>query len=182
MQNHWFTSDFHLSHSLMLRPEVCDRPWNTVDEMDQALIESVNNYVKSNDILYFLGDFAFKREKVELLSKLNGQVFFIYGNHDKKIQTNILKEMKNIVWWGNIKDIKLDDQKITLCHFMMSSWNCSHWGAWHLYGHHHKDVSTNSQGKTMNVGVDLNNYNPIHFDQVKEYMKQRPDNWDLIKH
>jgi calcineurin-like phosphoesterase family protein len=56
MPNTWFTADFHLGHKNIIR--YCKRPFDTVEEMDRIIIERLNSLVKTNDILYFLGDFV----------------------------------------------------------------------------------------------------------------------------
>jgi calcineurin-like phosphoesterase family protein len=75
-------------------------------------------------------------------------------------------------------DIEIENKKVTLCHYPMKTWNCSHWGSWHLYGHHHH--KTDFGGKTMNVSLDANDMMPVSWEEVKEFMKNREDNWDMI--
>ena len=53
MANIWFTADFHLGHKNIIR--YCNRPFDTVEEMNRTIIERLNSLVKTNDILYFLG-------------------------------------------------------------------------------------------------------------------------------
>ena len=73
----------HFGHTNIIR--FCKRPWKTVEEMDNALIQNWNSVVGENDIVFHLGDFAFApnwRWK-ELLVKLNGRIYLIMGNHDE---------------------------------------------------------------------------------------------------
>ena len=56
MLNIWFTADFHLGHKNIIR--YCNRPFQTVEEMNQEILERLNSRVKPTDILYFLGDFC----------------------------------------------------------------------------------------------------------------------------
>ena len=55
MPNVWFTADFHLGHKNIIR--YCNRPFDTVEEMNRTILEQLNSLVKTNGILYFLGDF-----------------------------------------------------------------------------------------------------------------------------
>lgn len=50
----WFTSDTHFGHKNILR--FCKRPWNTVEEMDEGLIQNWNKVVGKDDIVFHLGD------------------------------------------------------------------------------------------------------------------------------
>ena len=52
----WFTADFHLGHSNIIR--YCGRPFASASEMDEEILACVNESVKPEDELYFLGDFA----------------------------------------------------------------------------------------------------------------------------
>ena len=91
MPNTWFTADFHLGHANIIR--YCGRPFPTVEEMDQAILERLNASVKANDILYFLGDFCIGNQAriLEYRRRIRcKKIFAVPGNHDK--QARKLKE------------------------------------------------------------------------------------------
>lgn len=69
----WFTSDTHFGHANVL--EFCERPWGTVEEMDDALVDAINGRVAPDDVLYHLGDFSFKMT-VEAARELRGRLFW----------------------------------------------------------------------------------------------------------
>ena len=177
--NYWFTSDLHLSHENLRK--FLNRPFSSIEVMDEVIADNIYSCLKAGDILYILGDLGWKRKTVfDFLKRKPRNVHFhlIYGNHDKKLfkRKHIESYFDSIEW---IKDIKVYGQKITLCHYLMLSWNCSHWNAWHLHGHHHKYVSNISVGKVMNVCADLHNYYPVSFEEVNEYMNNRGNNWNF---
>lgn len=178
--NYWFTSDWHLSHENLMNG--IKRPFHSIEEMNDHVISNFYNQIKAGDQVYFLGDFSWdKKVANDFLSKLpkNINFHFIYGNHDKGFlsQQVLNKHCASVSW---LKDIKIGEQKITLCHYLMKSWDCSHYNAWHLHGHHHVNTKSIENGKIMNVCIDVNNYKMINYDEVCEYMKNCPDNWDLI--
>ncbi len=181
MTEHWFVSDYHFHHRSLR--ERYRSHWDSNEEMNEALIENTNALVKRNDFLYFMGDFTWRKYGLNILKRLNGQIFFIYGNHDKRNIINKLKNYKNVVWHGEQKGIEAYNQKIFLNHYPMFSWSCSHWGAWQIHGHSHSDVSdiTMRIGKIMNVCIDVIDYRPINFGQVQTYMERRLDNWNLAE-
>lgn len=81
--NIWVTSDTHFGHANIIK--YCDRPFRSTEEMDKELIKRWNSVVKSDDIVYHLGDFGFgSRERIkELRRQLNGRIYLILGNHDR---------------------------------------------------------------------------------------------------
>lgn len=176
MNDKWFTSDWHLGHANIM--SFCKRPFNSVDEMNEIIIERFNNTVKKGDIVYFLGDFCFGEFK-EYFPRLRRDIIFnfIKGNHDKKIS----KIKYNVDYFSDgIKDINMYNQSISLCHYPLRSWNKSHFNSWCLHGHHHYDTSGDFSGKIMNVCVDLNNFYPFSYEDVRSYMINRVNNWDYI--
>ena len=50
MPNTWVTADFHLGHANIIRD--CSRPFATVEDMDEAIVERLNASVKPNDVLF----------------------------------------------------------------------------------------------------------------------------------
>lgn len=54
----WFTSDTHFGHENVLK--FTDRPWETIWQMNDAIVDSINGKVAVDDELYILGDFSFK--------------------------------------------------------------------------------------------------------------------------
>jgi len=178
--NTWFTADTHLNHNKIRK--YCNRPFETVEEMDNEIIYRWNKVVKPSDIVYHLGDFCFGNAKdwEKYKSILNGTIILIKGNHDYKHNSLIIK---NIFGQLNVKDImeyKYGKHKsIMLCHYAMRVWNKSHYNAGHLYGHSHG--MTPSMGKSFDIGVDCNNFTPVHLDEVIERLDKLPDNPNLIR-
>lgn len=58
------------------------RPWDTPDEMDEALVTYWNETVGPKDKVYVLGDFCINRRALHIAGKLNGNKILIKGNHD----------------------------------------------------------------------------------------------------
>lgn len=173
----WFTSDTHFSHERILKYRKID----TLDNMNNIIIKNWNSNIQPKDTVYFLGDFCFDNKiTYDLLDRLNGNIHIIQGNHDKnfikQLKKNIHPKIKSV---NRILDIKIDKIKITLCHFQMYNFNCSHYNAWHLYGHNHKTDNPNF-GKCLNVGTDLHNLTPIEWQDVKRIISLRNDNHDFL--
>ncbi len=174
----WFSADYHLSHENIMK--YCHRPFKTVEEMNDTILNNVKNLVKPKDILYFLGDLSFNakiaRETLIELKTLGLEIHFVLGNHDHNNIVKIAEEYCTSV--SILKDIKIQDQLITLCHYAMRVWNKSHFNAWQLYGHSHGEVPP--LGKQHDVGVDNNNFKPVSYEELIELMNKRQNNLNYI--
>jgi calcineurin-like phosphoesterase family protein len=80
---HWFSSDHHLLHERII--ELSKRPFESMDEMVQVMIERHNAVVRKNDTVWLLGDVAMGqvKESIPLWSAFNGKKILVAGNHDK---------------------------------------------------------------------------------------------------
>ena len=54
----YFTSDLHLGHRNIISLQY--RPFESVEEMDRALIDNFNSVVKKNDTVFILGDICYQ--------------------------------------------------------------------------------------------------------------------------
>jgi calcineurin-like phosphoesterase family protein len=150
-----FIADLHLGHKNIIN--YCERPFDTVHEMNKTIIEQINNVVQFDDELYILGDFCFKGKKpIDYRSQINCQkVHLILGNHDKR--KDYEDDLQGFSSVQDVKEIIYCNQRIFLSHYPHRSWPASHKGSFHLYGHvhsklNHEDAASNR--KTLDVGVD----------------------------
>lgn len=94
-----------------------NRPWSTVEEMDQALINNWNSVVTVADTVYICGDFCWQKEDrwIEILEQLNGNKQLIKGNHDIKSPSAKLKKYFQDI--KEYKEITDDGRHVILCHY-----------------------------------------------------------------
>ncbi len=176
----FFTADFHLSHKNILN--YCNRQFKNIEDMNRTILQNLEESIRTNDVLYFLGDLTFKEkmahEFFEKFSDIEVEIHFIIGNHDSKSVIKIVQEYCASV--GHLKNIQIEGQHITLSHYPMLVWHKSHFNSWQLFGHSHGRLSFTGLGKQYDVGVDNNSFYPVSFDQLLEIMKERPNNFNLI--
>ena len=168
--NTFFTADQHYNHNNIIR--YCNRPFSSVEEMDEALIHNHNSVVSPKDEVYILGDFVFAKnpEDVERYTRrLNGKLHLVYGSHDR----NVVRFSSEFVWKKEIAKIKVQGQRIIICHYAMRTWEASHYGVWNLYGHSHGNLPEFDNVLAFDVGVDAWDYTPVSFEQVKEKMETK---------
>ena len=170
----WFTSDLHFWHKNICK--YCNRPFETMEEMNQTLINNWNSVVKEDDTVFVLGDMGFcGYDKLEpLMSQLNGKKYLIQGNHDsdkivfRLYEANIIEGYYKMHEVTIIGDEECPDQQLTLCHFPMIDWPNKERGAWMIHGHQHQLPETPSCSVMhWDVGVDKNNLKPVSFEQLK---------------
>lgn len=174
----WFTSDTHFFHTSII--DYNNRPFDNVEEMNETIIELWNGVISPKDTIYHLGDFAMASQKHEneirnIINKLKGNKFLIFGNHDdhklyKKIMINPPKKFE--ILQNQIHEIKYNKNYYVMCHYPMFSWNRSHYGSYHLFGHHHGSLYR--WNRSMDVGVDCTDYQPISIDVVTKLLYQKP--------
>jgi len=162
----YFTADNHFGHTNIMK--YCNRPFSTVEEMDETLIANWNGRVKPTDTIYVLGDFCWHNPS-RYTKRLNGEIHLIAGNHDHEAinRKDLFKSIKFI------DKIRVEGQFIVLCHYSMRTWDASHYGSYMLYGHTHAALPP--WGKSLDVGVDEFNYCPVSFNEIKTIMDNRPD-------
>jgi calcineurin-like phosphoesterase family protein len=164
MNELFLTADTHFGHSNIIK--YCNRPFRSVEEMDESYIQSWNDLVSSQDKVIVLGDFAFQgAEKV--FRRLRGQKFLIRGCHDKK-------EVLDLPWgWvRDVYELKIGNTYSWLSHYPHRSWRKSFHGAFHFYGHiHEKELP--QWGRSQNVGVDIFGI-PMNFEMLKIRLESIP--------
>ena len=121
----FFISDTHFGHKNIIR--YCNRPFQSVEEMDEALIEKWNSKVGKLDTVYIIGDFAWNKGKVSYFAeRLNGTKILVAGNHD---ETWTLKpEHHNFSCFEKVTNIMfetIDNHPVTMCHYPMVEWRNS---------------------------------------------------------
>lgn len=181
MSNKFYISDLHLGHFNIIR--LCNRPFSSIEEMDQTLIENWNNKVTEKDEVYILGDLIFKNAKSPkyYLKQLKGKKIMIRGNHDK-----FLKDKQNLSYFESIHDmLSINDQNrfVNLCHYPMCEWNGFFRNSIHLYGHIHNNIENDAYRimrnikNAYNVGADILDFTPMTLDEViecnKRFQKQK---------
>lgn len=179
--NHtWLVSDTHFYHKNIIK--YCNRPFSTVEEMNQAIIDNWNSVVKEGDTVFHLGDMGFcgTQNLVSIFSQLNGEIYLIRGNHDSDKALNALFDNDLILSWDQYKSItivgdkEIPEQELFLCHYPMIDWNNKEKGCWMIHGHNHMLPSTPSHSpKHYDVGVDRNNYTPVNFQIIKEQITKQ---------
>jgi calcineurin-like phosphoesterase family protein len=125
--------------------------------------------IKENDTVYYLGDFTLGNGEFadNYLGVLPGKKIFIAGSHDHRWIYGDAPTLFSI----EFPQINSTYPMVfVLCHYAMRVWDRSHYGAYHLYGHSHGTLP--GLGRSMDVGVDTNNFYPYHMDEIIERLSK----------
>lgn len=135
----------------------------SVERMNEAMVEKWNHRVADCDDVWHLGDVAAGHSKMRLsvFERLKGRIHLIVGNHDH--------------WWAldnrdlfaSIQDVKLletEHHKIWLSHYAHRVWPHSHRKSLHFFGHSHGVLQP--WPLSLDVGVDLHGFQPISLDEA----------------
>ena len=155
----WFTADQHYDHKNII--EYMSRPFSGLDDMNDVLISHHNSVVAKGDLVYHMGDFTFVGDPSPFLNQLNGQHFLIKGNHDHR---RLRKDPSPFIWVKDVAMVKWGKHRFFLSHYGHRVWPRSHYGCYHLYGHSHGSLPDHN--RSMDAGVDANDFYPISADAV----------------
>lgn len=168
----FFTADTHFGHANIIR--FCDRPFSTVEEMDETIIKRWNDKVNESDTVFILGDMFFRSTNVEcVLLRLKGRKRLIIGNHDN----TWMKKVDLALYFESVDpmvEISDGQHTFTLCHYPMLSWNHQS-RAFMIHGHIHNNTSMDywpsilARDRLLNAGCDINGFEPVTFEELVEH-------------
>lgn len=185
----FFTGCTHFDHANII--PLAHRPFESVDEMNEVMVERWNSVVRPNDTVYHLGDFAYGRHH-EWRKRLNGNVQFVLGNHDDEREFKFCDLQYRIY-----RNVRHEKKKFVLFHYPIEDWDGRWRGSIHLHAHTHgkelrrpsiprpRDSDLDFSGQERSdalprnfppelkcnrfcVGVDSTDFTPISADQIIE--------------
>ncbi len=171
----YFTADLHFGHESII--ELANRPFSTVEEMNETLIENWNRKVRGTDTVYIMGDLICKCQNPEqILSRLRGKKILLRGNHDNGwLENSVLSEYFQQV--ELMIEQSLNSHMVTMCHYPMLEWRgsrkpleCKRLG-YLIHGHIHNRFDEQYMPlflspNALNAGVDINHYEPVTFEEL----------------
>ena len=186
----YITSDTHFGHKNIVRgttnwrtqdgeiPIDSTRDFQTIEQMNERLIDGINHHVGQDDTLIMLGDVSFggfDNIGIFLERLVCHNIHLILGNHDHHIDNNRDYVQKRFLSVQHYLEININDRNFVLCHYPLQSWHGMNKGVIHLHGHVHLPENRKfGNGKKMDVGVDGNGMDPYSIDEIIKIMDKRP--------
>lgn len=190
--NRFATSDEHLGHENILTGwggKQTPRPFVTMDDMVEGIIDRHNSVVKDGDEVYHLGDMFWRSfgepRAAWVTGRLNGHHFYVLGNHDELFfydngrPSYLYDQFVSVSQRLFLKD-KLNRHGIVLDHYAGRVWNGSHKGSYQFFGHSHGNLNQ-FQGDFLSydVGVDSNDFTPVAFEDIAAKLRKVAERRDF---
>ena len=168
----WVCADHHIGHRNILNFKRTDgtllRPFNTIEEHDETIIERHNRVVQPTERVYMLGDVSINRHCLHLLSRLNGRLVLVKGNHDIFKLKDYLPYFDDIRAYVVQKD--QDGNKVILSHIPIHPDSVGRFGT-NIHGHLHD--GTINDPRYICVSMEHINYQPITISEALKLRKLR---------
>lgn len=152
------TADLHFDHAGILRHCADTRPFDSVDEMNDALVTAWNETVSRGDEVHVLGDFAFGKSPGRWFHALNGKKHLTVGNHDEQNKAVLSLPWTSVEW---LRKIRSENRRAVACHYPLETWHHPHRNVM-LHGHSHGSLRRVIP-RRQDVGVDVLGFAPVPF-------------------
>lgn len=185
----FYTSDTHFSHARI--NELADRPFSSVEEMNETMIDRWNSVVSTRDTVYHLGDVALGHLEcsLPLLTRCNGRKVLVPGNHDRVFSGNkqayrsrfwpVYLRVFDAIWPEQVRFLLGSGRVVRLCHFPSQHYSTEYDARYldlrpstddHplLHGHTHSHEKI-SGPRSFHVGVDAHDYTPVSEDEIEAW-------------
>ena len=193
--NVYITSDTHYGHKNIVRgttnwrtqdgevPVDSTRDFQTIEQMNERLIDGINHFVGQDDTLIMLGDVSFggfDNIGIFLERLVCHNIHLILGNHDHHIDRNYDFVQKRFLSVQHYLEVNIEGKDFVLCHYPLQSWNGLNKGVIHLHGHVHLPENRKfGNGRRMDVGVDGNGMDPYSISDIIKIMDKRTVGSDM---
>lgn len=184
----WWSADMHFGHQRII--ELAGRPFGSVDEMNETIIDRWNETVAPDDTVWVLGDVAMGQigDSLAMCARLAGRKLLVLGNHDRPFAGYSKTPEKRISWAGRYRDEGGFSDILTSCevhlpgvadpvavsHFPFEGdtdgedryvrYRPTPTGRWLLHGHIHEMWKV--RGRQINVGVDAWSFHPVSSETI----------------
>lgn len=181
----WISSDAHFCHNqdFIYKP----RGFNSVYEMNEAIIKNWNSVVSWDDEIFLLGDCMLNddAEGIKCLNRLAGKIYILTGNHDTATRVQKYVNIRpTILHIGLAYILKYEGYSFYLSHYPTLTSNYDYDKPLkkrliNLCGHSHvKDPFADAdKGLIYHCELDAHNCYPVLIDNIikdiKEYINEK---------
>ena len=175
----FIVSDLHLGHSKDFIYGA--RGFESVEDMNEAIIRKWNEVVGEEDDVFVLGDLVMgSLENVLLLEELNGRIHIVRGNHDTDTRWDFYQKLPNVVEVANSIFFSYNGYKFYLSHYPTITTRADAGKPLkkclvNLCGHTHTKDPFEDWGIGMiyHCEVDAHDCAPVRLDKIIADLKQK---------
>lgn len=156
------------------------RGFNSIYEMNDAIVTNWNNIIDMDDDIYVLGDLMLNDNDtgLNLLKSLKGKIHIIKGNHDTDTRIELYKECENVVEVVPAAFINYKGYHFFLTHFPCLTSNLEkeylRQATLNLFGHtHSKEKFYQDMPFMYNVACDAHNCTPVYIEDIIDDMLKK---------
>ena len=175
MSKIFLTSDTHFGHDREFIWKV--RGFNSVEEMNETIVQKWNKTVSAEDDAYILGDVILGDPvNIEYVKRLNGKLHIVLGNHDTPKREEMYRNLPNVVEVAEVGiRLKYKKHHFVLTHYPTMTGNLEKESlkqmSLNLYGHTHQASNFYNDTPFMyHVGVDSHDCYPALLDDIIDEM------------
>lgn len=175
MSKTWFISDTHFGHKNIIKFVDYSgnrlRPFSSVEEHDETIIENHNTLVSDRDRVYVMGDVAIGRRDIQTVGRLRGRKKLIKGNHD------IFKLSDYAPFFEDIASCRIyPDQGVIVSHFPVHPGQLEHRFKVNWHGHLHANLVMGTgeyhkmkpDPRYFNICLEHTEFKPVEFHDLLE--------------
>jgi calcineurin-like phosphoesterase family protein len=190
LENTWITSDTHYMHTNICKgvtkwkidtPEALEgvRDFNTLEEMNNALVENINKVVKEDDWLIHVGDWSFGGFEMieEFRTMINCKnIILITGNHDAHIKRNREDVQRLFTRVSEKEELQIESEKFLFYHGDNGHPQRYQKDTYMLHGHFHSkgEKRFSNDPRRMDVGIcGSPGFRPYRLSEVVDILNSR---------
>ena len=193
----FITSDTHYGHKNICRgvtdwtlpdggiPMDQTRDFDTIEKMNETIVNNINSVVGQDDVLIHLGDWSFggfenvQKFRDRILCK---EIHLILGNHDTHIENDRYNVQELFTSVNHYTKLMYKNNTFVLFHYPIASYDGLNKGHIHLHGHVHLPTNLRfGKGKKMDVGMDGHpTFGVYDMDEIIRIMDKREIASDML--
>lgn len=175
MPNVFVVSDTHFGHANILTFQDSFgnplRPFSSVEEMDEFMVDKWNSVVRPTDKVYHLGDVSMNRSSIATVGRCNGHKRLVMGNHD----THGVK--RYLPYFEELYATRVLDRML-LSHIPVNPESIGKAVA-NIHGHVHSNVPPLHFGPNyFNVSVEVIDYTPLSLEDLRARVAKQKEEYD----
>lgn len=174
----FFISDTHFQHEAIITKFDTPRPFSSIEEHDEILIQNWNKEVpEKGAVVIHCGDFMMgqRDNTANIRRRLNGKIRICVGNHD---DPNKLRSFDKAQYWYKFKKENLVASHMPLHPTTFAEkirWDDMSNGEGILLNiHGHTHFKGPAPGPYVSVCVEMTDYKPVHISEIRKlYLSQQ---------